>query len=449
MKLLPSSLFGRMLALSLLASLAAMVIAGFAIGGVLGRFVTSGVDVRLGDRLVALESAVRPDGTLDRAQLARVIARIAPNEPWRIELAGGTVSGGGDVVQGAHRQPLGPRPPRPDDPVGPESPAPFQEGATPVEGRMAGGERVHGLTATIATPAGDARVLVTVPRAAMDRPVLAALAPLAACLVVLGLALGGAALVQLRLGLRPLRDLRDAVEGIRRGRVSRVPEDVPDELAPLARELNALAADNAAALEGARASAANLAHALKTPIATLGLQLAGDAVAQAQLARIDATLRHHLGRARIAVTDRRAATRLAPALTDLTGAIAAQHAGRVAIHLDVAQDLVAPIAAQDLDELAGNLIDNAARHAATTVVVTAAAADRRVLLTVADDGPGIPAAQRARATAPGIRLDERGDGHGFGLSIARELAELHGGTLRLDDAPGGGLLASVSLPRAG
>jgi signal transduction histidine kinase len=81
--------------------------------------------------------------------------------------------------------------------------------------------------------------------------------------------------------------------------------------------------------------------------------------------------------------------------------------------------------------------------------VTAAAVDRRVLLTVSDDGPGIPAGQRARATAPGIRLDERSDGHGFGLAIVRELAELHGGMLSLDDGPDGGLLARVSLPYAG
>jgi signal transduction histidine kinase len=444
-RLLPTSLFGRMLVLSLLASLAALVIAGVAISGVLERFVTSGVDARLGDRLVALESAVRPDGMLDRAQLARVTARIAPDEPWRIELPGNTVGDGGDVVQ-LDTPPRHRPPPRRPDPPDPDRHDRLDDDLDRVEGRLSGGERVHGLTTTIRTSAGEARVLVAVPRAEIDRPVLAALAPLGASLLILGLALGGAALLQLRLGLRPLRALQRSVEEIRRGQATRVPEDVPDELVPLARELNALAADNAAALEGARASAANLAHALKTPIATLGLQLAGDAAAQVQLARIDVTLRHHLGRARIAATNRRATTMLAPALADLADTIAALHGGRVAILVDVDQDLSVAIAAQDLDELAGNLIDNAARYAIRQVVVTAAIVDRLVLLTVADDGPGIAPAERARATAPGIRLDERSDGHGFGLAIVREIAELHGGTLTLDEAPEGGLRARVSLP---
>lgn len=447
MRLLPTSLFGRMFALSLLATLAALMIAGIAIGGVLERFVTGGIDRRLGDRLVALESAVHPDGSLDRVQLARVTARIAPDEPWWIELAGDTVGSGGQAPVTEEPRRRGP-PPRPNGPPGPSQPASTRDGM-PFEGQVPGGRRVHGLAATVLTAMGDARVIVAVPRAEIDRPVRAALAPLAASLVILGLALGGAALLQLRLGLRPLRTLRAAVEAIRHGRATRVSEEVPDELAPLARELNALAAENAAALEAARASAANLAHALKTPVATLALHLASDPAAQAQLARIDATLRHHLGRARAAATGRRAATPVAPALTDLAATVAALHVGRVEICLDVADGLTAAVDARDLDELAGNLIDNAARHAATTVSVTAEASGRRIRLTIRDDGPGIAAADRARATAPGTRLDERGDGHGFGLAIARELAELHGGTLTLADAPGGGLLASVSLPQAG
>lgn len=445
MKLLPTSLFGRMFALSLIATMAALLLSGFAISGVLQRFVTEGIDARLGDRLVALESAVRRDGTLDRAQFARLTGRIAPDEPWRIDAPGATVGTGGDLVVEEHRR----LPPRPEPPA-PSLPAdPDMADARPFEARLADGRKVHGLAAIVVTTAGDVQVRVAVPRREIDRPVLAALAPLAASLAILGLALGGAALLQLRIGLRPLRRLREAVEAIRHGHATRVPEDMPDELVPLASELNALAADNAAALAGARASAANLAHSLKTPVATLGLYLADDAAAQAQLARIDATLRHHLGRARAAATDRRASTAVAPALADLTAAIAALHGGRVAIRLDVADDLTAAVDAQDLDELAGNLIDNAARHAVATVAVTAIASDGGILLTVADDGPGIFIADRALATAPGTRLDERGNGHGFGLAITRELAELYGGALILDDAPGGGLLASVSLPAAG
>lgn len=438
MRLLPRSLFGRLFASSLIATLAALVVAGVAIGGVMQRFVTAGIDGRLSDRLLALESAVRVDGTLDRVQLARVTAPLEHDAPWRIDLPGGAAVGAGDLrIDVDH-----PAPPPLHLPFGP------RRGGEPFEGRR-GGERVHGLTATVESDAGPARVSVAVPRREIDRPVLAALIPLAASLAILGLALGGAALVQLRLGLRPLRDLQKTVEAIRRGERTPVPERLPDELAPLARELDALAGETAAALAGARRSAANLAHALKTPVATLALHLKDDAVAQAQLARVDATLRHHLGRARAAAADRRAETVLKPALTDLAAAIGEIHRRRVGIVVDVPTGLSAAIGAQDLDELAGNLIDNAARHARTAVSVTAAAEGRLIRLTVADDGPGIPPADRARAASPGARLDERGDGHGFGLGIAREIVELHGGALELGDAPGGGLLAAATLRRAG
>ena len=444
MKLLPTSLFGRMFALSLFATLAALLVAGIAISGVLQRFVIEGIDARLGDRLVALESAVRRDGTLEHGQLARVARRIAPDEPWRIEAPGATVGAGGDFVVDQHRhRPPRHEPPAPSLPVGVD-----MADARPFEARLGNGQQVHGLSASVPTATGDVQVLAAVPRRAIDRPVFAALAPLAASLAILGLALAAAALIQLRIGLRPLRRLREAVEAIRHGRATRVPEDMPDELLPLASELNALAADNAAALAGARASAANLAHSLKTSVATLGLYLADDAAAQAQLARIDATLRHHLGRARAVATDRRSATAVAPALADLTATIAAFHGSRIEIRLDVADDLTVAVDAQDLDELAGNLIDNAARHAVASVAVTAISSGGGVMLTISDDGAGISAADRIRATAPGTRLDERGDGHGFGLAIARELAELYGGALVLDDAPGGGLLASVLLPSA-
>ncbi len=436
--MLPRSLFGRLFASSLIATLAALVLAGVAIGGVMQRFVTAGVDGRLSDRLAALQSAVRGDGMLDRAQLARVTARIEGDAPWRIDLPGGTSVGAADLVSEGDR----PRPPLP--------PRPFDRDrfGEPFEGERAG-ERVHGLSAAVATGAGSVRVSVAVPRREIDRPVLAALAPLAASLAILGLALGGAALVQLRLGLRPLRDLQGAVEAMRRGERAVLPARLPDELAPLAGELDKLAGETASALAGARQSAANLAHALKTPMATLALHLTEDAAAQAQLDRIDAVLRHHLGRARAAAADRRAETVLAPALADLAAAIGAIHRSRVAITVTVPPALSAAIGAQDFDELAGNLIDNAARHARTAVSVTAAAEGRLIRLTVADDGPGIPATDRARAAAPGTRLDERGDGHGFGLGIAREIAELHGGTLELGDAPGGGLLAAATLRRAG
>jgi len=437
-------MFGRMFGLSLLATLAALVVAGLAIGGVLERFVTGGIDARLGDRLIALESAIRPDGSLDRDQLVRVTARIPPDEPWRIEVTGVGLGGGGDLGPALAMKP-GRGPPIT---IAPPPRRPADRGGDPFDRSLPNGTRVHGLSKTVATGTGAARVAVAVERGQIERPVLAALAPLTASLAILGLALGGAALVQLRIGLRPLTALRIALEDIRHGRATQAPTDVPDELAPLARELNALATDTEAALTGARASAANLAHALKTPVATLSLHLRDDPAARAQIERIEATLRHHLGRARADATDRRAVTLLAPALGDLADTIRALHGGRVRLDVDVPDGLAAAIDPHDLNELVGNLIDNAARHAASAVIVAAVANERRVVLTIVDDGPGIAPADRDRATIPGIRLDERAHGHGFGLAIARELAELYGGGLALGDAAGGGLIATVTLPVA-
>ena len=178
----------------------------------------------------------------------------------------------------------------------------------------------------------------------------------------------------------------------------------------------------------------------------MALELAGDPRA-GQVDRIDATIRHHLARARAQVASTRVATPLAPAIDALIATIATLRSDRaIAVSATVAPGIIVGIDPADLDELVGNLIDNAVRHARTHVHVVAQAADRRVALTIVDDGPGIPAADREHATAPGVRLDERTDGHGFGLAIARELTELHGGVLTLADGVAGGLAVSVTLP---
>jgi signal transduction histidine kinase len=269
---------------------------------------------------------------------------------------------------------------------------------------------------------------------------------LLATLGILGILLGIATLVQVRIGLRPLRALRDGVAAMRRGAAG-VSEAQPDELRPLAIELNALARDNAAALTTARASAANLAHALKTPVATLALTVRDDPAQAAQLARIDATIRHHLARARNIAGGHASRTALAPAIADLVSTIRRLRMERgVVIDAAIDPELHVAVDAADLDELAGNLIDNAARHAGTRVRVSAGVDQGMIRLSVVDDGPGIALADRQRATDAGVRLDEREDGHGFGLAIARELAALYGGVLVLDDAAGGGLCASVTLP---
>ena len=447
MRLVPRSLHGRLLALSLLATAVALALAGLAIGGVLERFVTQNLDQRLDAELSLLATAVDGDGRIDRARVAQVRGLLDPGRDWRWRIAGA-----GGTLGSADFPALDPGPPHgrfargPRDRPG-DRPRPA-EGRWPDDhGRASGG--VHARTLTLATARGPVVLTAAAPRGLIARPIRTALLPLLATLGMLGVLLAAASLIQLRLGLRPLRALGHAVAAIRTGRAASVPTDQPAELAPLAAELNALAADNAAALATARASAANLAHALKTPVATLALTLADQPAAAAQVARLDATIRHHLARARAGMSGTRVATPLAPLCADLVQTIARLHAERgLAITANIPADLGVAVDPHDLSELVGNLLDNAARHANTRIALTARAEARHVRLNIADDGPGIPAAARATATAPGARLDEAGDGHGFGLAIVRDLAALHGGALTLDDAPGGGLVASVTLPRA-
>ncbi|WP_457348747.1 ATP-binding protein [Sphingomonas sp. UYP23] len=471
MTLLPRSLYGRLLVTALVATLAALAFAAVTIGAVLDRFVMHGLDERLDAQIAVLEQAVRPDGTIDRARLvlAAPYADAAGGWGWRIDAPGRTITSPAAPELDATRVPPLPSLPtpatRPASRLGPPPPdgphdrnlGPPDRGdrAQALDWRGVDGMR-HARSLTLATPAGTVRITASAPRAIVDRPLRAAMAPLLGALLLLGIALATATLVQLRIGLRPLKTMRTGLAAIRAGTARTLPEDQPTELAPLAHEINALLAENAAALANARGHVANLAHGLKTPLATLALALPAhdpDGTLAAQVARIDQAVRHHLGRARAATpgSGLRFATPLAPVVADLTTALSRIHAERgVTASATIAPALSVAVDRQDLDELIGNLLDNAWRFAATRIAVTAAPApDPRFLrLSIADDGPGIAPEARTAALAAGQRLDERGDGHGFGLSIAYELATLYGGTLVLKAASLGGLDAIVTLPAA-
>ena len=431
------SIAGRMLALSALATLIALGIAGVVIGGVLERIVTKGIDRRLDAQIALMASSVREDGSIDmqRLSVAREALSAGRGWSWRIVAPRRTV-GPGDFPQ---LDPEWPGPPIDD--------RRRHGGARPREGRDATGEPVHAQELILKSTGGDVRLTASAPREVIQRPIRAAAMPLLLLLAALSAVLAIAAAVQVRLGLRPLRALKSAVAEVRAGQATSVPGNQPHELAPLAGELNALLDENDAALAMARASAANLAHALKTPVATLALELRDVPEASRQVARIDAVIRHHLSRTRDRVAGVRKSTPVAPAIADLAATLK-RLAGecKVAIDVAVAADLTVAMDPTDFDELAGNLIDNAVRHAACRVAVTGTRAGRTVRIVVEDDGPGIPAAARARALQAGVRLDERGEGHGFGLAIARELAALYGGELILGTASSGGLCAEVRLP---
>lgn len=432
-----------MLALSIVATLIALVVAGLSIAGLFERLVVEGLDRRLDATVTLLASTVDGNGRVDRTRIA--LADGGPGWRWRIAGPDGVI-GSSDFPELADGGPPPPGGPGREAPPRPAPPGPL----TALEGASEGGVVVHARRATLQTRRGPVTITATAPRDVVRRPVRAALLPLLGTLVILGALLTMAMLVQLRIGLRPLRRLRDQVADIRGGTRVRLDEDLPSELRPLASELNALAADTASALAAARVSAVNLAHALKTPVATLAIDVRDQPQAAAQVARIDATIRHHLARARTETTNRRSATALAAAIEDLGGVIRRLYPER-ALTIAVPTDLTVAVDPNDLDELVGNLLDNAARHAHSRISVTAAPVvddARRVEITIDDDGPGIPPEVRTWVARPGTRLDERGDGHGFGLTIAFDLVALYGGGIVFDDAPGGGLRVRVTVSAA-
>lgn len=282
-------------------------------------------------------------------------------------------------------------------------------------------------------------------------------------LSVFGIGLIAAIFVQVRFGLLPIRRMQQSLAAVRDGAAEQIDESVPRELAPLAIELNALIRSNAEIVERARTHVGNLAHALKTPLSVISNEASasgGDAFAQkvaeqAQLMRTQVD--HHLERARQAAQRRviGVATPVEPALARLMRAMSRIHGDR-GLTFSAEMDPAVRFRGeqQDLEELAGNLIDNACKWARTRVdlkvAVISSAPDERALLEilVEDDGPGLTEDQRREAVKRGRRLDESVPGTGLGLSIVADLAALYGGRFELSAADIGGLRARLVLPAA-
>lgn len=284
---------------------------------------------------------------------------------------------------------------------------------------------------------------------------------LAITFAALGLALGLSTLLQIRFGLRPLARLRAGVVAIRRGEADRIAGDYPHDVAPLAGEINLLIGSNRDILERARTQVGNLAHALKTPLSVVMNEARSHPGPLADTVRAEAEtmsrqITYYLDRARAAaqVGTLGTMTEIEPVAASLMRAFAKIHAGRgLDLALEVPDELRFRGEKQDLEEMLGNLLDNAAKWATGCVRVTAQAAGDaerpRVLIRVEDDGPGVPAEQRAAMIERGRRLDETKPGSGLGLSIVADLAALYRGTLVLGDSPLGGLSATLDLPGDG
>ena len=294
-------------------------------------------------------------------------------------------------------------------------------------------------------------------RSSVDREVSRFIVATAAVFVLLGAGLILAIVIQVRVGLRPLFDLRTEVAAVRRGKAQRLAQTYPSELMPLAQELNALVEHNQQVVERQRTHVGNLAHALKTPIAVMineAQQRPGplaDVVAR-QAGVMQKQVDHHLRRARAAARTQGQGERtsVAEVLDELSRTLGRIYRDQgVEIDWDAAEDLYFLGERQDIQEIAGNAVENACKWCRSRVRVRAqAAGPERFGLTVEDDGPGLPSEQRAEVVQRGTRLDETAPGSGLGLSIINELARAYGGSLTLSDSVMGGLCLSADLPRA-
>lgn len=269
---------------------------------------------------------------------------------------------------------------------------------------------------------------------------------------------------QVRFGLSPLKRISSALADIRSGRAERLEGDFPNEIEPLARETNALLEANRAVVERARTHVGNLAHAIKTPLSVIvneaathgGDQFATKVLEQADMMRNQVA--HHLERARIAarVTVVGSVTDVGPVLEGLTRTMEKIHRDRnIRIKLTVPDTARFRGERQDLEEMVGNLVDNACKWAEQTVfldvsLLSPAARGKEPLLRIVvdDDGRGLSAAERTQVVKRGQRLDESKPGSGLGLAIVVDLARLYGGNLNLDQAPTGGVRAELTLPAA-
>jgi signal transduction histidine kinase len=277
-------------------------------------------------------------------------------------------------------------------------------------------------------------------------------------LVLLGAGLVVAVLIQVRVGLRPLFAVRREVAHVRRGKAQRVSGDYPEEIAPLADELNALLDHNQEVVERQRTHVGNLAHALKTPLSVMLTEAEkqpGDLaeVVSRQANAMRDHVDHHLRRARAAARAQGQGerTEVAPVLDELTATLERIFRdGGCVIDWDAPDDLAFLGERQDLLEIVGNVLENACKWSKGRVRVRAAAGERpdRLRLVVEDDGPGLPEDRRAEVMKRGARLDESSPGSGLGLSIVDELARAYGGDVQLGESAWGGLKVEVALPRA-
>ena len=295
-------------------------------------------------------------------------------------------------------------------------------------------------------------------RKPLDEQIGRVRAILVASFALLGLGLLAMAALQSWYGLSPLRGVRRAIKQMRTTGATRLTDPLPLEVQPLVEELNALLAHSERQAEEARTHAGNLAHALKTPLTVVmnaatahAPDLAETAIREAAVMRRQVD--HHLARAR--AVGRRASGHSRAMLNESAEAVlraVTRLYASTRFDMDGNKKAAVAIERQDLDEILGNLIENAAKYGGGSVFVTIDAVPEDTVLSevwVEDDGTGIPEVERSRIFDRGARLDTGKPGTGLGLAIVRDVVEIYGGTVELGESEDlGGLLVKLRLPRA-
>ncbi|MET0371550.1 MAG: HAMP domain-containing sensor histidine kinase [Sphingobium sp.] len=323
------------------------------------------------------------------------------------------------------------------------------------DSRQFRGEPLRIIERTIILPGAKTHwmFMVAQARSGLDAQIGALRSTLFYSFAVLALGLIALAALQTLYGLRPLRKVRREIVRMRAGEETRITSPMPAEVLPMVEELNALLAHNERQAEEARTHAGNLAHALKTPLTVI----MNAATAQSPdlgetVVREATTMRrqvdHHLARAR-AVGRRGAAQSRAdiwPSLQAVERAVQRLYPD-ARIDMDGDKTAVARVERQDLDELLGNLIENAVKYGGGSVFATVGRSGDDVEILVEDDGAGIPEAERSKIFDRGARLDSSKPGTGLGLAIVRDVAEIYGGSVTLEESEDlGGLLVRLKLP---
>jgi signal transduction histidine kinase len=264
--------------------------------------------------------------------------------------------------------------------------------------------------------------------------------------------------LQVRRGLQPINRLRNRLAAVHKGAAARVGGDHPTEVQPLVDDLNALLEERERRVARAIAKAGDLAHGLKTPLAVLAheaqqVRAAGHeqlaAEIDQQIDRMRRQIDYHLAHARSTASAASPAARasIADSAEGLVRALERLHAER-----DLSIEINAPAShafwgqREDLDEMLGNLLDNACKWARARVRLTCAKEGEQIVIAVDDDGPGIEPSMREAVLRRGVRADEAAQGTGLGLAIVRDLAEIHGGSISLEESPMGGARARLTLP---